>query len=98
MLACDAKNSGAVLALRERKYRKEKPFALMVKELEVARELVQLSPEAEQALTSVARPIVLAPARVELPAVAPDCDELGVCSRTRRFITCSSQPGRPRCW
>ena len=31
-----------------------------------------------KALTSVARPIVLAPARVELPAVAPDCDELGV--------------------
>jgi hydrogenase maturation protein HypF len=77
-LACDAKNSGAVLALRERKYRKEKPFALMVKGLEVARELVQLSPEAEQALTSVARPIVLAPARVELPGIAPDCDELGV--------------------
>ena len=77
-LACDAKNSSVVLALRERKYRKEKPFALMVKDLETARELVQLSPEAEQALTSVARPIVLAPARVELSGVAPDCDELGV--------------------
>jgi hydrogenase maturation protein HypF len=77
-LACDAKNSGAVLALRERKYRKEKPFALMVKDLEAARKLIQLSPEAEQALTSVARPVVLAPAQVELPAVAPDCDELGV--------------------
>ena len=77
-LACDARNSGAVLALRERKYRKEKPFALMVKDLEVARELVQLSDEAEQALISVARPIVLAPARAQLPGVAPDCDELGV--------------------
>jgi len=77
-LACNARNSGAVLALRERKYRKEKPFALMVKDLEAARELVQLAPETEQTLTSVARPIVLAPARVELPGVAPDCDELGV--------------------
>jgi len=77
-LACDAKASGAVLALRERKYRKEKPFALMVKNLETARELVQLSDDAEQALTSVARPIVLAPAQAQLPGVAPDCDELGV--------------------
>ena len=77
-LACDARNSGAVLALRERKFRKEKPFALTVKNLETAHELVELSPEAEQALTSVARPIVLAPAQVELPGVAPDSDELGV--------------------
>jgi hydrogenase maturation protein HypF len=77
-LACDATHSGAVLALRERKYRKEKPFALMVKSLEVARRLVQLSPEAEQLLSSVARPIVLAPARIEIPGVAPDSDELGV--------------------
>jgi len=63
-LACDARNFATVLALRERKYRKEKPFALMVKDIEAARELVQLSPEAEQALTSAARPFVLAPARV----------------------------------
>ena len=77
-LGCDARNAGAVLALRERKYRKEKPFALMVKGLKVAQELVELSPEAEQLLTSVARPIVLAPARVELAGVAPESDELGV--------------------
>jgi len=77
-LACDARNSAAVRALRERKYRKEKPFALMVQNLEAARELVELSSEAEQALIAVARPIVLAPARAQLPGVAPDCDELGV--------------------
>jgi hydrogenase maturation protein HypF len=77
-LACDARNAGAVLALRERKYRKEKPFALMARDLEVARGLVQLSAEAERLLTSVARPIVLAPARVELVGVAPENHELGV--------------------
>jgi hydrogenase maturation protein HypF len=77
-LACDARNAGAVLALRERKYRKEKPFALMAANLEVARGLVELSPEAESLLTSIARPIVLATARVEIPGVAPDTDELGV--------------------
>jgi hydrogenase maturation protein HypF len=77
-LACDAKNPAAVAALRNRKYRKEKPFAIMVRCLEVARALVELSSEAEELLTSVARPIVLAPARVELSGVAPDNRELGV--------------------
>jgi hydrogenase maturation protein HypF len=77
-LACDATNPSVVLELRVRKYRKEKPFALLAKNLEVARGLVQLSPEAERLLTSAARPIVLAPARAEIPGVAPGSDELGV--------------------
>ena len=43
-LACDARNPAAVAALRDRKYRKEKPFALMVRDVEMARTLVELSP------------------------------------------------------
>ena len=63
-LACDASNPAAVAALRARKFRKEKPFAVMARDLEVARALVELSPEAELLLTSSARPIVLAPAKL----------------------------------
>jgi hydrogenase maturation protein HypF len=77
-LACDARNPAAVAALRERKYRKEKPFALMTKDIDTARTLVELSSEAEALLTSVARPVVLAPARIELSEVAPENNELGV--------------------
>jgi len=81
-LACDASNPAAVTALRERKYRKEKPFAIMARDLEVARQLVELSPEAEALLLSVARPIVLAPAKAGSsqvdPEVAPENNELGV--------------------
>ncbi len=77
-LACDARNPAAVGALRERKYRKEKPFALMVRDLETARTLVDLSPEAESLLVSRAAPIVLARGRLVLPNVAPDSSELGV--------------------
>ncbi len=77
-LACDARNAVAALALRERKFRKEKPFALMARDLETARTLVDLSTEAESLLVSTARPIVLAPANARLPGIAPDCDELGV--------------------
>jgi hydrogenase maturation protein HypF len=77
-LACDAKNAAAIHELRERKYRKEKPFALMARSVETAREIVELSPDAEALLTSVARPIIIAAARADFPGVAPGCDELGV--------------------
>jgi hydrogenase maturation protein HypF len=77
-LACAARNSEAVQALRNRKYRKEKPFALMAKNLEVARELIHVSSDAQALLTSTARPIVIAPAKLHLSGVAPDNHELGV--------------------
>src|SRR5271170_16028 len=77
-LACDARNPEANAALRERKFRKEKPFAVMAKDLEAARKLVQLPPEAEALLQSTSQPIVLAPAKQALVGVAPDNGELGV--------------------
>jgi len=77
-LACDATNAMAVGALRARKYRKEKPFAVMVRSLEIARRLADMSCEAEALLTSTASPIVLVPAKVELPGVAPGNSELGL--------------------
>ncbi len=77
-LACDATNVEAGSALRARKYRKEKPFALMAKDISVARGLVDLGWEAGLLLNSIARPIVLARARVQLLGVAPENDELGV--------------------
>jgi hydrogenase maturation protein HypF len=77
-LACDAGNVEAVGALRTRKYRKEKPFAVMVRNVETAREIVRLTAEGERLITSIARPIVLAASKIDLPGVAPDSDELGV--------------------
>ena len=77
-LACDALNPAAIQAMRERKFRKEKPFAVMVRNLDLARSYIELSAESEALLCSVARPIVLAPAKVELEGVAPDNRELGL--------------------
>ncbi len=77
-LACDARNIEAVRALRERKFRKEKPFALMGKNLSVVSTIVELSKQAQKLLEDVARPIVLVPAKIDLPGVAPENDELGV--------------------
>ncbi|HEY4048571.1 MAG TPA: carbamoyltransferase HypF [Acidobacteriaceae bacterium] len=76
-LACDARNPQSNAALRERKFRKEKPFAVMVRDLQTARDLIQLSADAEGLLTSIARPIVLAPKKQDLVGVAPENDELG---------------------
>jgi hydrogenase maturation protein HypF len=77
-LACDARNAKANTALRERKYRKEKPFAVMVRDLNCAGNLIHISPDTEALLLSSARPIVLAPSKMELDGVAPGNDELGV--------------------
>lgn len=77
-LACDARNAAAVAALRTRKYRKEKPFAVMVPDVATARCLVHLGEDEAALLTSLPRPIVLAQAQTDLPGVAPGHCELGV--------------------
>jgi hydrogenase maturation protein HypF len=80
-LACDATDQGAVTGLRRRKYREEKPFALMVGDLQAADRLCQVSPEHRDLLVSAARPIVLMQRRVpaELAAsVAPQSARLGL--------------------
>ena len=58
-LAVDATNETAVMTLRTRKYREEKPFALMAPDLHVVRNLAELGPGEERLLTSPRRPIVL---------------------------------------
>lgn len=82
-LACDATNVEAVAELRRRKARDDKPFAVMVADIEAARRLCALSPDAAAALRSPARPIVLAPRLTPgspalAPGVAPGLAELGV--------------------
>lgn len=77
-LVCDARNGPAVASLRNRKFRKEKPFALMVADLATARLLATISAQSEALLTSAARPIVLVPALAALAGVAPESDMMGL--------------------
>src|SRR5437588_8553175 len=54
-LACNPFDPEAVRALRGRKARQDKPFALMARDLEQVRELCRVGPEEEALLTSPAR-------------------------------------------
>ncbi len=58
-LLVDARQAAAVARLRQRKHREEKPFALMMPSLEVAREYCDISPAEVELLESQAAPIVL---------------------------------------
>ena len=69
-LACDARNPAAVGRLRARKHRGDKPFAVMVADLGVARRIAGVDETAAAALTDRARPIVILPAR-ERPGAGP---------------------------
>ena len=80
-LACRADDGAAVVRLRRRKHREEKPFALLVASVEAARALVDLDDLASRALSGPEAPIVLAPRRESAPVaaeVAPDTRLLGV--------------------
>jgi hydrogenase maturation protein HypF len=80
-LACDARNSTAISALRTRKRRSEKPFALMCRDVHAAERLCEMSGEDRSALLSPRRPILILPRRAgaDIPeAVAPGNRTLGI--------------------
>ena len=79
-LACDAANSAAVRRLRERKRRGDKPFALMLPNLDAAERLCHVGPAECALLTGPRRPIVLLRKRERegLPDVAPRNPDFGV--------------------
>ncbi len=58
-LACDATNETAVSELRKRKLRVDKPFAVMMANLETIELVCKLSPSAGTLLSSKERPIVV---------------------------------------
>src|SRR5690348_13230523 len=79
-LAADAGSEAAVAALRARKHREDKPFAVMAADLAAARDLAEVDDTAAALLTSPARPIVLLPRKNTniAPAAAPGNRQLGI--------------------
>jgi hydrogenase maturation protein HypF len=80
-LAALASDDTAVTTLRRRKHREDKPFAVMVPDVDAARALVEVSDDEVRVLTSPSRPIVLMrrlPHAAVAEAVAPTNSRLGV--------------------
>lgn len=79
-LACDALNHSAVEQLRRRKFREDKPFAMMAASLDVIGEHCLVSPEERTLLSSLRRPIVLLRKKAGstvAAAVAPRANHFG---------------------
>jgi len=66
-LMCDANNEIAIAKLRERKHRPTKPFAVMVNDIKMAKELAYISKEEEALLLSKERPIVILKMKTDTP-------------------------------
>ena len=80
-LAADAASDAALRALRERKDREEKPFAVMVADIPAARRLARLSVSDAAILASPCAPVLLLPRarRAALsPLVAPGLATVGL--------------------
>ncbi len=80
-LVCDATSQEAVHELRRRKNRPHKPLAVMVPDIETARQLAEIGPAEEAWLTGHVRPIVLCPKRRGAPlaeSVAPNSSHMGL--------------------
>jgi hydrogenase maturation protein HypF len=80
-LACDATADDAVARLRRRKHRPDKPFAVMVADLDHARRLAEVNDVEAAQLLAPARPIVLLRARPDAPVstlVAPGNPLFGI--------------------
>jgi hydrogenase maturation protein HypF len=84
-IACDATNEASVKRLRELKHREMKPFALMVRDLEIAQQFCEISDQEAKILQSPSAPIViLNQSEIQSPkskiakSVAPNINTLGV--------------------
>lgn len=80
-LAVDATNEDAVRGLRARKFREEKPLAIMVKDIETASRIAWIDEGERKELLSPQRPIVLVRKKEKngvAPSVAPGVPNQGI--------------------
>ncbi len=82
-LMCDASNAEAIAKLRVRKCRPAKPFAVMVRDMEMAKTFAVISEKEEALLTSKERPIVICKLKVKSEklktgGIAPKLSRIGL--------------------
>lgn len=80
-IATSTLNSEPIARLRKKKYRGNKPFAIMARDLEAVKSFAEITPEEEEILTSYIKPIVLLKKRKDYylsDLIAPGLDRIGV--------------------
>ncbi len=80
-IAASTMQEKPLLALRATKHRREKPFAVMARNLEAAKSFAEVSSKEQNLLSSPARPIVLLNKKANYnlsPLVAPNLHNVGV--------------------
>lgn len=80
-LCCDAAKEETVARLRQRKKRPMKPFAVMMKDLDVVRRECETEPHLEEIIDGHQKPIILLPKKeggTLCESVAPDNPKIGV--------------------
>jgi len=100
-LVCDATNTSTIDELRRRKYRSEKPFAIMVYDIITARQLCNISSHEESSLNSIERPIVLLEKKnsAEISgSIAPNLPTLGIMLpyTPLHYLLLEPKPGYPK--
>ncbi len=95
-LMCDATNDAAVLKLRERKQRPAKPFAVMARDMEMARGLAEICEEEETLLLSKERPIVLLKSKAEGSWMIHDSSQGDKLQITRPLLAANVAPNLSR--
>ncbi|HWG64141.1 MAG TPA: carbamoyltransferase HypF [Streptosporangiaceae bacterium] len=89
-LAVDAANEEAAAALRARKRREDRPFAVLVADLAAARRLCEVDAAAADLLTSPGRPVVLLP---RLPGTGTSEAGTSGAGTGRAAIAAATAPG-----
>ncbi|QKF64737.1 carbamoyltransferase HypF [Campylobacter corcagiensis] len=78
-LMCDALNPEAIKNLRIRKNRPTKPFAVMVKDIKMAKDYAEISSDEQNLMSSKISPIVLLKSKGKMPqSIAFNTDKIGL--------------------
>ena len=102
-LACDAMNVNILKELRSRKFRRDKPFALMANEIETLQGITQLTTVEKKLLLSTCAPVVLVEVSLDpkgtisfpLEEIAPNLNEIGVMLAHTPFQVLLFEEGAP---
>ncbi len=77
-LACNARKHNSVMRLRSGKYRENKAFAIMARDMNAAQEVARISIYEKEEMLSARRPIAILKEKKRIDGIAPGLDSVGI--------------------